>query len=166
MKKPFLHNKFLNIMILILGILYALFMIRLLFLRGHPYHHYMYNIIPFHTISEYIKNQNHFNFNIWFDNLFGNIVLFIPLGFLIPMLNTRFLGIIPFLICVVVLLFMVEFIQLITKVGSFDVDDVILNSFGALIGFLVTISVVKIMKKTSLNRLVRRSNGTVTEEKA
>jgi nicotinamidase-related amidase len=35
----------------------------------------------FKTIATYITRYNHYNFNTWFNNLFGNIILFIPFGF-------------------------------------------------------------------------------------
>jgi glycopeptide antibiotics resistance protein len=35
-----------------------------------------------------------------------------------------------------ILLLSVELIQLITRRGSFDIDDLILNMFGALVGFI------------------------------
>ncbi|MEI2467971.1 VanZ family protein [Niallia taxi] len=35
------------------------------------------------------------------------------------------------------LLFLIELIQVITRLGSFDIDDFILNMFGALMGFCI-----------------------------
>ncbi|MBU8712304.1 VanZ family protein [Brevibacillus parabrevis] len=64
---------------------------------------------------------------------FGNIAAFIPFGVLIPLLyRTSFVRFIAwFLLSILVL----ETIQALTLLGSFDVNDVIQNSSGAAIGF-------------------------------
>lgn len=69
-------------------------------------------------------------------NLLGNVICFIPFGFVIPILapamrhfkRTFFLSVIASVV--------VELIQLFTKLGSFDIDDIILNSFGGIIGYI------------------------------
>ena len=69
-------------------------------------------------------------------NLLGNIVAFIPYGMLLPLLahnQRKFYR-------VVLLSFdfslLVELVQLVSKVGSFDVDDLILNTIGGAIGYV------------------------------
>ncbi len=64
---------------------------------------------------------------------FGNTAAFIPLGILIPLLYRlsflRFIG--GFIVCILFL----EMVQSLTKLGSFDINDVIQNSWGAAIGY-------------------------------
>ncbi|WP_227014015.1 VanZ family protein [Paenibacillus psychroresistens] len=130
-----------NAFILTAAIIYAMIMIKLLFLRqadGYFSNRYNYNIVPFRTIRQYIVHREHFNTETWVKNLFGNIVLFIPLGVIGPLLNIRLFKKTLFLEVIISLLFCVELIQLITQVGSFDIDDIILNTFGALLGLLFT----------------------------
>lgn len=131
-------RKTIRIVAFVLCLLYALLMIQLLFNRvsGPDWESYRYNLVPFRTIANYINHASRFNFDTWFKNLFGNIVLFIPIGIFAPALNRRFLRFLPFISMTVSILFAVEIIQLVTKVGSFDVDDLILNVFGAVIGFV------------------------------
>lgn len=64
---------------------------------------------------------------------FGNIAAFIPFGILIPLLyRTGFLRfLILFILCILVL----ETVQALTLLGSFDMNDVIQNSLGAVVGF-------------------------------
>ena len=70
-------------------------------------------------------------------NIVGNMVAFMPFGFFLPIIsrrsrkwyNTVSFGLIFSLI--------LETLQLIFKVGSFDVDDMLLNTVGAGLGFLV-----------------------------
>lgn len=64
---------------------------------------------------------------------FGNIAAFIPFGILIPLLyRTSFVRFITLFILSILLL---ETIQALTLLGSFDMNDVIQNSSGAAIGF-------------------------------
>ncbi|MGG3279089.1 VanZ family protein [Paenibacillus solani] len=64
---------------------------------------------------------------------FGNVAAFIPFGILIPMLyQTSFVRFITLFILSILVL---ETIQALTFLGSFDMNDVIQNSLGAAIGF-------------------------------
>ena len=68
-------------------------------------------------------------------NVLGNIVCFVPLGFLVPSVinfKNKFLAVVIVAFSSVL---MVEVIQLVTKIGSFDVDDILLNVSGAMLGY-------------------------------
>ncbi|ANS74202.1 hypothetical protein AWM70_06080 [Paenibacillus yonginensis] len=138
-RSSYFKNPYLRLVLLAVFVIYGLIMIKLLFLRGASYQWkvYDYNLVPFRTIKRYIMHKDRFNFDTWFKNLFGNIVLFIPLGVFPPLLREKFFRFKPFILLVVSILLAVELVQLFTRVGSFDVDDLILNLFGALIGFLL-----------------------------
>lgn len=71
------------------------------------------------------------------DNFFGNIFAFMPLGFFSSLLfkRLRFIGII-FLLCMLGSI-MIEMLQFTYRVGSLDIDDVILNTIGGTIGYIV-----------------------------
>ncbi|MEK4526314.1 MULTISPECIES: VanZ family protein [Paenibacillus] len=97
--------------------------------------YYQYNLVPFETIRPLLMERERYNTDTWVKNLFGNIVLFIPLGIWIPWLFRRSRTFLTFTSTVVLLLLGVEVTQLITRVGSFDVDDIILNTIGAWIGY-------------------------------
>ena len=92
------------------------------------------NFIPFHTIQLYLKTNLRAEYSI--ENLLGNIIIFIPLGLLTPLLfkgarSFRKVFGISFLIS-----FILETIQLLAVLGRFDVDDVILNTAGGVLGYL------------------------------
>ncbi|EGW37270.1 VanZ family protein [Desulfosporosinus sp. OT] len=98
-----------------------------------------YNIIPFKTIISYLVGVNKFGFDVWFFNLFGNILAFMPMGFLLPYIfkkiDVRKIFVLTFSISLTV-----EIIQLCLKLGISDIDDVILNTLGGLLGYcLLTI---------------------------
>ena len=98
------------------------------------------NIIPFATIIGYVSGMvsNDINTGIVIINLVTNLLLFAPMGFFIPMLfqdkikNTK-----QFLIIIIILTFLVEIIQFITYRGSTDIDDIILNTIGASIVYML-----------------------------
>lgn len=91
------------------------------------------NIIPFATIVDYFAFGNKV---ISVENLVGNMIIFIPLGFLLPILIEKFRKITILLLVSLGFSLSFETIQLLyPMLGSFDVDDLILNTFGALLGY-------------------------------
>lgn len=70
--------------------------------------------------------------NIWFFEI-GNLVAFIPFGVIIPLLFRcsfiRFIS--SFILCITI----IEILQMISRLGSFDIDDIIINSLGAAVGY-------------------------------
>ena len=69
-------------------------------------------------------------------NLVGNILLFIPPGYWLVRIWPRFRNLFLFLISCAGLILLIETLQLFTLLGRFDVDDIILNLAGMLIGYL------------------------------
>lgn len=63
----------------------------------------------------------------------GNIAAFIPFGILIPLLYRT--GFTRFMIIFILSILVLETVQALTLLGSFDINDVIQNSLGAAIGF-------------------------------
>ncbi|MEN1936741.1 VanZ family protein [Paenibacillus sp. 102] len=97
----------------------------------------LFNIIPFSSILMYITRFDHYNLDILLMNTLGNIVIFIPFGFLIPLLFTQVNN--AKLACKLFIkaIFFIELLQLLTFTGVFDIDDIILNTLGALIGYSI-----------------------------
>lgn len=71
-------------------------------------------------------------------HLVGNILAFIPLGIFIPVLtgNKLFSGVKVFLLALLLSLGY-EVTQLVTGMGIFDVDDLMLNTLGGFIGYII-----------------------------
>ncbi|MEU6576740.1 VanZ family protein [Streptomyces sp. NPDC046805] len=68
----------------------------------------------------------------------GNLVLGIPFGVLVPVLAPRARGIVKVLLLTAIVMLLVELAQgALVRGRAFDVDDVILNTSGALVGYLV-----------------------------
>lgn len=67
----------------------------------------------------------------------GNLVMLLPLGIYIPLLFPKLSGLFRvFIICLLVSI-SIELMQLITSVRSTDIDDVILNTSGAITGYII-----------------------------
>lgn len=108
---------------------------------------YHYNLIPFLEIKRFIQYYKVLGLEAVLLNLCGNIGAFIPFGMFLPMFSNRCKKIIYTVFYSFELSLFVELIQLVAKVGSFDVDDVILNTLGGFIGCLIYLIGCKIMDK-------------------
>lgn len=142
-------NKIERIFLISVFSIYSFYMGNLLFIRPREvYKNLSPNFIPFQTIERYIMNYEYFNFNNWFANVFGNIIAFIPLGVLFPLIfkkkNNKDILLYFFLI-----ILSIEVIQITFGVGRFDVDDIILNYLGSLMGFSLIFFSTKIKKKNN-----------------
>ena len=101
------------------------------------------NLVPFRTISSYTGNMN----SLSFFNIFGNIIPFIPMGFLLPMAFTSQRTLKRTMITCFLIICGIEIFQYVSHLGSFDVDDIILNIFSCLIGFILFIMYRQFFKK-------------------
>ena len=68
-------------------------------------------------------------------NLAGNVVMFIPLGFLLPKVSARQRKLWRTLLTTALIILLVEILQLFSLRGSCDIDDVILNTIGSALGY-------------------------------
>ena len=93
------------------------------------------NLIPFETVKLFINGyfNNKLTLLDMLGNIFGNLAAFMPFAFFIPLIFKginrwyKLMGVVlPSVIAV-------ELLQLIFLTGSSDIDDVILNSIGALV---------------------------------
>lgn len=107
-----------------------------------PSETYRYNLKPFSEIKRYFNYYNTIGFKSFMLNIVGNIVAFVPFGASIPIINKKYKGFFSVFFIGVIFTVCIETTQLIMRVGSFDVDDMILNTTGVVIGFIIC----KIMK--------------------
>ena len=103
---------------------------------------YRYNLVPFREIERFWKYRRELGIHS-FHNLAGNILGFMPAGFFIPIMWKDKRGFF-FTVCMTFQLSLqAEILQLIFRVGSFDVDDLLLNTFGGILGYLLLILLKK-----------------------
>ena len=117
---------------------------------------YRYNFVLFKEIIRYITNMKAIGFKLVLLNLAGNIVAFVPLGIFVSyFLNNSRYTFIKTILFGLILTVSVEVIQLITRVGICDVDDILLNFIGVVIGAVL----VKLFsKKTNILETNKRSD--------
>lgn len=97
---------------------------------------YAYNLVPFREIGRFLRHWRVIGLKMTIVNLAGNILCFVPFGLLIPY-NFRHMRH-PAGAATLSCLFSVaiETVQLLFQVGCFDVDDILLNTFGGLLGVM------------------------------
>ena len=99
---------------------------------------YRYNLTLFQEIGRYygvgIRTGS---WNLFWLNVVGNICVFVPFGMFLPKLFARCRNLFFVTVLSLELSLCVEVIQLMTRVGSFDVDDLLLNTVGGILGYLV-----------------------------
>ena len=96
------------------------------------------NLIPFRSISPYLRNITE---PFAFKNIIANILVFIPLGFFVSNKNPK--NVFKTLVICISVILSIECIQLLFKIGFFDVDDIILNFIGSLIGMGINKILIK-----------------------
>ena len=92
------------------------------------------NFTFFKTIRMYIDYAYKLNS---FENLVGNVVVFIPFGFLLPLVLKKGKNFLLMFFNTFLFVLGIEVFQLFSAFGVFDVDDILLNCCGAVIGYLL-----------------------------
>ena len=112
---------------------YLIILFALVFMKEHIR---AVNLIPFGFVNDYIVDKQ----LLGIANIVGNLLMFIPMGIFLSMINQRHDKVLFMLILASVC---IEVLQYVFIRGVSDIDDVILNSVGGLIG----IACYKISKK-------------------
>ena len=124
-------------------IIYCFVLVYVLFLSrgtrdGYTFAEYMRrftNFIPFKTIVEYVKRYIDGYRNLSVLNLLGNLALFVPMGMALPCLSRKLNRFWKVTLTVLGMVVVVELVQGLLRVGSIDIDDVIFNVVGAMVGY-------------------------------
>ena len=113
---------------------YTIFLLYLMFLGfGREQHEAnIVRLLPFVSTVFFVQNTTSWESIII--NLFGNIIMFIPFGFL-GWLNAKYFSFKKLIVDFLSVLIIVEALQYLTRLGVFDIDDLALNSLGVWIGF-------------------------------
>ncbi len=113
---------------------YTIFLLYLMFLGfGREQHEAnIVRLLPFISTVFFVQNTTSWESIII--NLFGNIIMFIPFGFL-GWLNAKYFSLKKLILDFLSALIIVEALQYLTRLGVFDIDDLALNSLGVWIGF-------------------------------
>ena len=160
-------NKRINIareIILFIFFVYFLFLLLVTIFKGgciefsNQFNSYMYrehgllgiiNIVPIkETINTFMHSETGMRNSL--RNLIGNILVFMPLGFFIPLLFDKFNNLKKVLKVGCLSSLAIELSQLFVGSNVCDIDDVIYNTLGALAGFICYKTFETIIKKVNL----------------
>lgn len=97
---------------------------------------YHYNLVPFREIKRFLKHYRSLGLSAVILNIVGNVLVFVPFGGFLPLLAHRFRNFWYMLLFSFEFSLCIELIQLVSKVGSFDVDDLLLNTMGGALGYM------------------------------
>ena len=98
---------------------------------------YRYNLTPLKEIKRF---KGMLNGDMWYQaviNLAGNVICFVPIGLVLPLTGYYWKHFHRVFVFTITFSLVIEFTQLICKVGSFDVDDIILNTIGGVVGYII-----------------------------
>lgn len=170
-------NIFREITLLVFFIYFLLLLLLTIFKGGfitlrNPFDSYMYNeygaigIINIVPIKETIITLMHSEAGLrnTMTNIIGNIIAFIPLGFFIPLLFDKFNRYKKVLKVGFLSSLAIEITQIFVGFNVCDIDDIIYNTVGAMLGFLCfkifekTISKIKLKEKIDKIRDFETSN--------
>lgn len=116
--------------------LWVAYLTAVLYVTLFTYNHYVYgrsfNLVIFESIQLMAKSGS---FALIWKNIFGNIGLFIPFGFLCPFLYLNCRSFFKSFLCALSASTLIEICQYLFAERIFDVDDILLNVIGALFGW-------------------------------
>ena len=107
---------------------------------------FRYNLVLFQEIIRFMRHHSVLGLETVLLNLVGNIVGFMPFGFFLPLLSQKDRRLVMVLLLTFELSLVVEVVQLFTGVGSFDVDDLLLNTLGGVLGYGMFCMFVRLSK--------------------
>lgn len=120
---------------------YLLVVISITFLERNSF----YGEVNLHFLSSYRTAWNSFDVRSW-QFLIFNIIMFVPLGILLPLSHNRFHKAAYTLAAGFVFTCLIELMQLITSRGIFELDDIFNNSLGTLVGYSMIMTFITLRK--------------------
>ena len=140
-------GRFLQILLYLVFMIYLLLMCRIILFKYSSFSQVVYgvlhgkvdgfrscNLIPFLTVRDFAQMAFHGQFWRSFANIMGNLFIFSPLGYFLPLLSLPFQKPRRVFLFSVSLSILFEVLQYALYLGSSDIDDVILNAAGAMVG--------------------------------
>lgn len=106
-----------------------------MFGRAHVPKNYRYNLVPLKEIKRFIIYYEQLGRTTVLLNLLGNVAAFMPFGFFLPLVTAHRTKFFKVFLSSFALSLAIELIQLVSRVGSCDVDDLILNTLGGVLGY-------------------------------
>lgn len=145
-KKIFKGQKQINFKLtLIIAIFmgYILMVLQATWFSRTPSGYYSVNL---HLFSSYIGAWNSCTLRSW-QLLILNIVMFVPFGMLLPIVNNKFKRLIFTTIVGAIFTTLIEIIQFVCNIGVFEVDDLFNNLVGVIIGYGLVMAILAVLHR-------------------
>ena len=128
------------------------------FARRRRSFHYNYkiNYLPLKNLVHTFRTlnlQEKAEINNFYMNLFGNVILFIPFAFMLLALF-RITKLNTIVLAALLVSTFIEITQYFFQIGLADIDDIILNTLGAIIGFYL----YKLFSQMPVGRVISQAN--------
>lgn len=94
-----------------------------------------YNLVPFREIRRFVRYAETVGYRAAMLNLTGNIAGFCPFGAILPVLRRSMRSFLKMTGLCALISMCIEVTQMLTRVGVYDVDDIILNTLGGAAGY-------------------------------
>lgn len=141
-------------------LLFALYLILLAYFLFFSEHYgrtistgeYRYNLTLFKEVRRFIEYRNIIGPEGFIVNIFGNILAFTPFGFVLPIISPDNRKLLNITLLSFEFSLTIELLQLIFKVGIFDVDDLFMNTLGGFIGGLCFLFARKMLRSIRKGR--------------
>jgi glycopeptide antibiotics resistance protein len=143
-KRKFTITQFAAAYLLIMW--FGLVMMLTTFSRGANFEGWM----NFRLFSGYRSAWNQWSLSE-FQLIIFNMMMFMPLGFLLPLLGIRFRRFTPVLVISLIVTVGIELIQMLSGRGIFELDDIFHNTLGSVAGYLIMQAILNSMTKRKLD---------------
>jgi glycopeptide antibiotics resistance protein len=105
--------------------------------RSEIHDNYRYNLSLFKELKRFVTYRDQIGIESFIVNIFGNIFAFSPFGFLLPIISSDNRKLLNIALLSLLFSLTIESLQLVFKVGIFDVDDLLMNTIGGIIGYCI-----------------------------
>jgi Glycopeptide antibiotics resistance protein len=141
-----IKKRIINVLFWAIFVCYVVFLVRLMLWRAVQPERGI-NLVPFRSILEGINFHDGIRYHLIDSQVWGNVVTFVPAGLYCMILYcSKAKPAWRAFIAVLLASLSIEVIQFIFRTGATDVDDVILNVFGGLLGIWLYMLLKKLFK--------------------
>ncbi len=105
--------------------------------------------INFRLFSDYVNAWNNWSLSE-LQLIIFNMLMFMPLGFLLPMLGKRLRRFTPVLITTILVTVFVETTQMLTGTGIFELNDIFHNTIGSIAGYFLVAAILSCIERKKL----------------
>lgn len=130
-----------NKVVLVLFVIYAVCVCYLTIMGRETKAHSTINVVPFQRIMKQLEKGDQQMLN----HLFLNVLMMVPFGILVPLIHERLNKFSYAFLSGMMVSIVIETVQLVFRLGECDIDDVISNTLGAAIGYLICSLTLKII---------------------